>query len=146
MRWEVASRRESLVAQGSGQDGLVYEVPSNDDQWFVRFAFPRLEIRPISGGQWKQLASFTIPKLRHFDVTPDGSWVIYHDVDSSGTHGLFRVSTAGGQPQRVGDFPNDSVEGSIEISQDGGKIMAITWPLNRYDLWVLENFVPSPQQ
>jgi Tol biopolymer transport system component len=145
VRWEVASRRESLVAQASGP-GRVYESPSPDEQWLIRFSYPRLEIRPISGGQWKLLTSFNIPELMQSCVTPDGSWIVYHDTDSSGTDGLFRVSIAGGQPQRLGDFPNNSVEGSIGITQDGRKIMAVTWPPHQVDLWVLENFVPPAKQ
>ena len=38
--------------------------------------------------------------------TPDGNWLLYHDVDAAGKHSLFRVATAGGQPERLGDFPS----------------------------------------
>ena len=81
-----------------------------------------------------------------FGATPDGNWVLYRDVDSAGEWGLFRVSTAGGQPERLGDFPTngDPKEVSfMEISPDGRKVIIQSADFkNAYELWSLENFVP----
>ena len=100
-----------------------------------------LKIRPVSGGDWKSLISldFTI----QFNAMPDGNWILYHGVDAAKKHGLFRVATAGGQAERLGDFPTNSLEGALEISPDGHKVMvAVDDYETGYELWSLENFVP----
>ena len=77
------------------------------------------------------------------NATPDGNWILYHGVDSARKHGLFRVATAGGQPERMGNFPTNSLEGALEISPDGHKVMvAVDDYETGYELWSLENFVP----
>jgi hypothetical protein len=74
--------------------------------------------------------------------TTDGKWVLYHDVDSAGKHGLFRVSTAGGPAERIGNFPSVLKEGGLMvISPDGQKIVALGGIAG--ELWILENFEPK---
>jgi hypothetical protein len=70
--------------------------------------------------------------------TPDGNWLLYHGADAAGKHGLFRLATAGGQPERVGDFPSQNKVGFLNISPDGQKIIAQAE--NLPELWILENF------
>ena len=72
--------------------------------------------------------------------TADGNWLLYHDSDVAGKQSLFRVATAGGQLQRIGDFPGASKEGSLNISPDGQKIIAEA-PIGT-EVWLLENFEP----
>jgi Tol biopolymer transport system component len=77
--------------------------------------------------------------------TKDGNWLLYHDVDAAGNQSLFRVATAGGQPERIGDFPSAYGTGYMWISPDGKKIIADT--LKPLELWILENFEPAaPKQ
>jgi hypothetical protein len=65
-------------------------------------------------------------------------------VDAAGKHALLRVSTAGGQPERIGDFPSVSKrDGFLFVSPDGQKIL--THAMAGPELWILENFEPKQQ-
>jgi Tol biopolymer transport system component len=139
LRWEIATQRETVLERiPTGAYGLV----SPDERWVVEVDEQRnLKIRPTAGGDWKPLLAD--PHAGHFNVTPDGNWLIYHTVDSAGKHGLYRVATAGGQPERLGDFPTNSADGSLYISPDGRKVMVAGGEYDTaYELWSLENFVP----
>ena len=139
LRWEIATQRETILERmPPGAWGWV----SQDERWVVEVDEHRnLKIRPTSGGDWKPLLSDS--HAGHFNLTPDGNWVLYHSVDSAGKQSLFRVATAGGQPERLGDFPTHSADGSLEISPDGRKVMAAVGDYEHIDeLWSLENFVP----
>jgi hypothetical protein len=116
-----------------------------DEHWIARRVKDTTEIRPMSSdgmpsGDWKPLLSVGDTQM---SFTPDGKWVIYHDVDSAGRQSLFRISTSGGQPERIGDFPTDSRTGHLRISPDGKKIIAES-PVAP-EVWVLENFEPKQQ-
>jgi len=78
--------------------------------------------------------------------SPDGKWIFYHDKDAAGKDGLYRMATGGGAPERLGDFPSGNVRGTMRISPDGRRIIALTAadnvPLER---WLLENFEPKQQ-
>ena len=97
-----------------------------------------IEIRSMSGGDWKPLISLDPTQMV---FTADGSWLLYHDSDVAGKQSLFRVATAGGQPQRIGDFPGASKEGRLNISPDRKKIVAEA-PIGT-EVWLLENFEPK---
>jgi len=139
LRWEIATQRETVLERfPAGAYGLV----SLDERWVVEVDEHRnLKIRPTAGGDWKPLLSD--PHAGHFNVTPDGNWLLYHTVDSAGKHGLYRVATAGGEPERLGDFPTNTPDGSLYISPDGRKVMVAAGEYDTvYELWSLENFVP----
>jgi len=85
------------------------------------------------------LASKT--KKQEITFTADGNWLLYPAADAAGKQSVFRVATAGGQPERLGDFPGTS--GYVSISPDGQKIIAGT--PNPPEVWVLENFEPKQQ-
>ena len=144
LRWEIDTRRETILDRFSSTStgiGLV----SPDERWLVRSThWPQLEIRRSSGGEWKPLVSLSKDfGTGHIGFTPDGNWLLYHDIDSAGKHSLFRIATAGGPPERLGDFPTDSRTCTMEISPDGRKVLvAADESANRYELWSLENFVP----
>ena len=97
-----------------------------------------IEIRPTPGGDWKPLISLGPTEMA---FTPDGNWVLYHGADAAGKPSLFRVSTAGGQPERVGDFPSSTQEGFLTVSPDGQKVLAEIRlaPVE----WMLENYAPK---
>jgi TolB protein len=76
-------------------------------------------------------------------VTPDGAWVVYMASDPAGKRSLFRVSTAGGTPQRLGDPPSAAFWGNFVYSPDGRQILAVNNGSRKHDLWVLENFEPA---
>ena len=70
---------------------------------------------------------------------------MHRDVDATGIQVLSRVSLTGGQPERVGDYPG-APGGGLRISPDGGEIIAAVFNWEKYDLWVLDSFIPSAQQ
>jgi Tol biopolymer transport system component len=83
----------------------------------------------------------------HFSVTPDSKWLLYHGVDSGGKHSLHRVSTAGDEPERLGDFATDSSDGGMDVSPDGRKILISAGEhATGTELWYLENFIPSAKK
>jgi Tol biopolymer transport system component len=96
----------------------------------------------MSGGDWKPLVS-SLTQVGHVDFTPDGQWFLYHDVDSTGKSILSRVASAGGQPERLGDFPTKVGSGTMRISPDGSKVLVAAGEYGTaYEMWSLENFVP----
>ncbi len=137
IRWEIGTQQTTTLDQSPG---LILEgAASPDERWVARQEKGKIEIRPLSGGDWKPLSSFG--GINQIAFTHDGNWLLYHDVDAAGKQSLFRVATAGGQPQRLGDFPSDSLSGYLWISPDGKKIIAQTG--NAAETWLLENFVPA---
>jgi Tol biopolymer transport system component len=74
---------------------------------------------------------------------PDGKWVLYQTVESAGRPGLFRVPTAGGSSERLGDLPNNESAGSFFFSPDGHQVLATADKPVDYGLSLLENFVPN---
>jgi Tol biopolymer transport system component len=139
LRWEIATQRETVLERIPPP---AWGWVSRDERWVIEVDEHRnVKIRPTSGGDWKPLLSDS--HAGHFNFTPDGNWLIYHTVDSAGKHGLFRVSTAGGQPERLGDFPTNTPDGSLEISPDGRNVLVAAGEYDTvYELWSLENFVP----
>jgi Tol biopolymer transport system component len=144
VRWDLATKEETGLSSPSDVDQLALPFQqSMDDRWLLAGTLEGLFVRPLSGGGWKSLASGNCwPYL----TTPDGNWVLYRSIDAAGKHALFRVPTGGGQPQRLGDFPVQSVTQGMWLSPDGRQLLVLHGDANRYDLWVLENFVPAVKQ
>jgi WD40-like Beta Propeller Repeat len=141
IRWDIGTRETTVVDRipgpYNGGDSL---GPDPDEHWTSRREKGTLEIRPMSGGDWKPLISLGTTQA---SFTPDGNWLLYHDADAAGKQSLFRVSTAGGQPERIGDFPTAGKTGSLRISPDGRQI--ITEAAIAPEVWILENFEPKQQ-
>ena len=95
----------------------------------------------MAGGNWKPLISGVVLRDPPF-IMPDGMWVLYQNVDTTGKPGLFRVSIAGGSPERLGDLPFNGSAGSFFFSSDGKQILTLAEKPADYGLSVLENFVP----
>lgn len=121
------------------EDGWAIVVPA-DPPLLARISDQRLMVRPMSGGAWKKLIRL---KQNTFSIvaTPDGNCLLYQDSDPTGKTTLFRINLAGGQPERVADFPIS--RGNLFISPDGRQLMAVIFRWDKYDLWVLDNFVPT---
>jgi hypothetical protein len=139
LRWEIATGQETILDRFP--QGVV-ELVSQDERWLVRWDKQNIEIRPIAGGDWRRLVSNKDLFAGHVNFTADGNWLLYHALDSAGKHSLFRVASAGGQPEFLGDFPTNSLSGSLEISPDGSKVIVSAESETGYELWSLENFVP----
>jgi len=140
VRWEIATGRETIVAPdlAGGFPGMI----SLDERWVAQLNKGAIEIRPMQGGNWKRLVSRRSEMGGQGAFTPDGEWFLYHDKDSSGKEGFYRVSTAGGEPERLGDFPSGNMTGSLFISRNGRKIIAEALNTGP-EVWILENYVPQ---
>jgi Tol biopolymer transport system component len=114
---------------------------SPDGKSIVRLLDGTVSIRPAAGGDWKPLASGVTPKIPPVFL-PDGKWILYQAVDSAGRAGIFRVPTTGGNPERLGDLPNNGPPATFVFSPDGLKALAVTEKPAQYGLSLLENFVP----
>jgi hypothetical protein len=137
IRWDLATRQATTVDKVTG----FLNFPSPTDRWFAQRDRETIETRPAAGGEWRPLISLL---TTHMAFTPDGNWLLFHDVDAAGRHGLFRVSTVGGQPERVGDFPSLPKErGMLLVSPDGRKILVVGRASE--GVWILENFEPKQQ-
>lgn len=140
VRYDLATENETVISSDAG-----LRWPSLDGKWVVGMNEGALSVKPVTGGDWKPLAS---PKTGGwpFTTTRDGSAVLYMDIDPAGKRALYRVSMSGGAPERVGEAPvlpapfQDFQE--MHISPDGHQIVTASIDPNRYDLWLLDNFVP----
>jgi Tol biopolymer transport system component len=138
-RWDIASQQETVLDQYPDQS---WGEMSSDERWLIRASSKGLEISPMSGGDWKPLVAHDL-FTGHVDFTADGQWLLYHDADSNGKPILSRVASAGGKPERLGDFPTSSASGTMRISPDGSKIMVAAGEYGTaYEMWSLESFVP----
>jgi Tol biopolymer transport system component len=143
-RWEIATGRETILEEGPGGGTPTPTYVSPDEHWLVRSNFRQIDLRPISGGNWRTLV-FT--RSTHLAITPDGQWLLYHVIDSAGNHGLYRVPTAGGQPEHLGPFPINVPDGTMTFSPDGRRMIVTSWDDDHaFELWALENFVPAAQK
>jgi hypothetical protein len=107
-----------------------------------------LEVRATPDGNWNHLVSYNAiqPPVFEIERSLDGKWIFYGDNDSTGKDSLFRISTAGGQPERLGDFPTQyrwSARG-IHVSPDGRNVFLEGATGSLMESWLLENFEPKP--
>jgi Tol biopolymer transport system component len=138
VRWDRTIRQDTPVDPSSG-DGQLLSI-SPDGHWVARLLDGAVSIRPMDGGDWKLLASGVTIKVPPF-VMPDAKWVLYQTVDSTGRPGLFRVSIAGANSERLGDLPNNEPASSLFFSPDGHQVISFAGKPTDYGLSLLENFV-----
>jgi hypothetical protein len=152
--WEIGTDRETASPREVRHASL-------DGRWYMRIFLGSdnrnvIQIRPVSSGpdDWKHLAfirmnwiSRLVPGIADAaNFTSDGDWVVYQDKDASGKVGLYRVSTSGGEPERLGDYPIGDTNNSLRISDDGRQFLAVPYlPLGsrQTEIWSLENFIPA---
>ena len=82
--------------------------------------------------------------------TPDGNWFVYHDLDDEDKDALFRVSSSGGERQRLGSYPSRSPNSYLSISRDGRQFLVEAAPANlpsveevQIEYWQLQNFLTT---
>jgi Tol biopolymer transport system component len=143
VRWDRATQKETIL-EPSSEDRRLLSV-SPDGHLIARILDGVVSIRPANGSDWKSLATGVTIKVPPF-VMPDGKWVLYETVDSAGRPGLFRVPTAGGSSERLGDLPNNISVGSFFFSPDGHHVLAMAEKRVDYGLSVLENFVTATKK
>jgi hypothetical protein len=166
-RWEIGATREQETSFAAAVESNVAESPDGRLVYrVITDAGNRREyqIRPTSGSDadWTHLMHVNRPELQGQVVvpvpvqyTPDSKWLLYHDKDASGKDGLYRVSTNGGEPQRLGDYPTSELSSLISVSPDGRKILvhvddgragsfpAGPSPAVDFEYALLENFSPT---
>ena len=71
--------------------------------------------------------------------SPNGEWMYYHGRDGEGRNGFYRVPTAGGAAERIGDFPSRITAGTLTVSHDGRKFVAVAFD-TMGEWWLLENY------
>jgi hypothetical protein len=125
---------------------------SADRRWSLTGTRDEAGIRVRAGdGDWRWLVKRRVepglPNARlPIRFSPDGDWVVYHDHDGSGRDGLYRVATAGGEPQRLGDYPTPLPTSALTIGRDGRRFIVhapARDPQPSRDYWVLDNFLPG---
>jgi hypothetical protein len=152
--WEIGTDRETALPSGVRHSSL-------DGRWYMRIFLGSdnrnaIQIRPVSSGpdDWKHLAFIRMNWISRLfpgqadaaNFTSDGKWVVYQDKDDSGKVGLYRVSTSGGEPERLGDYPIGDTDNGLRISDDGRRFLAVPYlpPGRRQtEIWSLENFIPA---
>lgn len=148
VRWDIATGQATLAySYQSPKEESMGTRLSPDEHWLIRNSGQGIEICPLGGSHWKTVATLDPSTSSHYygaALTPDGSWLFYLNRDAAGKLAIFRVATAGGDAQYVGDFPSKSSEyAALDISPDGGKILAHTWEnADGWEMWSLENFLP----
>jgi Tol biopolymer transport system component len=141
IRWDIGTHQETLL------EPLTSFPPDSahlswDGNWLRRIANGNLEIRSLSGGEWKPLLPLRAGSQSIFSA--DGRSIYYHNTDAAGKDGLYRVAISGGTPERVGDFPTSRFSGGLFFSQDGNKVIAETdVPGVKPETFLLENFEPK---
>lgn len=145
----IETKQQTMLMEGATSSGMPPRI-SADDRWLIQADGFNLRVRPLAGGDWKQLAAINRAASSNkfaseFAPTPDGKWVLYRDVDRSGKHGLFRVPISGGKPERLGDYAGPVAWfGNLEVSPDGRKVVAESVSAEQpTEIWLLQNFVPS---
>jgi hypothetical protein len=135
-QWDIGSSQEKETTFAGVVESNVSESP--DGRWVYRIVAAsgnrtEYQIRSTSGGDadWKSLMHVNRPAAPQeptalpvpVQYSPDSKWILYHDKDVSGKDGLFRVSTSGGEPQRLGDYPTGNLSSLMSISPDGRHIL-----------------------
>jgi Tol biopolymer transport system component len=139
IEWNRSTAQETVIIK----DGEYIQMSSPDGRSIVGLQDGTLSVGPTSGGEWEPLVS-GIRLSRPLTISPDGNWVYYQDQDATGKASFFRVSTAGGQPKRVGGPPGKDYFRDFFFSPDGRQMLILD---NRpADLWLLENFEPPPKK
>jgi WD40 repeat protein len=141
----------------TGQETRVPFIRSEDERWslgrITNSGQPGvMTIRPATGtdSDWRPLVARRVPPLGIPGPVPirlstDGNWVVYHDRDTDGKDGLYRVATArAGEPERLGDYPTASLTSLMNPSRDARKFVVNAPVLRQWELWSLENFLPPP--
>ena len=142
VEWEIGTQNQRPVPS----------YRSADRRWNMTIGREGTEIRVRPGdgnGDSRSLVTRNVPvpvtAVMPIRFSPDGDWVLYHDRDGRGKDGLYRVATAGGEPQRLGDYPTRLPTSTLTISRDGRRFILhapARDPQPSRDYWMLDNFLP----
>jgi dipeptidyl aminopeptidase/acylaminoacyl peptidase len=147
--WEIGTDKEIEIPRGIVSPGgrWVYTVDS------LSPGRREIRIRPASDPEgWRNLADLNYPAPPGAELAPtpamiswDDNWVVYQNLDTDGKFGLYRISTSGGKPERLGDYPT-SEPSFLALSPDNRQFIVWQRVARRPpEFWVLENFLPKPK-
>jgi Tol biopolymer transport system component len=152
-RWEIGADQE--VPGSSENSGFA----SDDQRWLARASSDatgrrEYQIRPQGqAGEWrsmmpirKQAPAVNLPVPAMF--TRDGNWIVIHNLDESGKDTLYRMPTAGGEPEALGTYPTDRPNSYLRVSHDGRQFLVGVMPRPSGEsvapaVWQLQNFIPA---
>ncbi len=107
-----------------------------------------LRVMPAEGGEPRKLLSVQKPEwfVRQLLAwTPDARHILFgkHDSSPLGKHALWRISTEGGEPARVGLAMDALLH--LQFHPDGQRVAFTGGVPVVLEIWVLENFLPKPE-
>jgi dipeptidyl aminopeptidase/acylaminoacyl peptidase len=148
--WEIATDKEIEIPRGIVSPGghWVYTVAA------LSPGRREIRIRPASDLEgWRHLAdlNYPVPPGAELAATPamiswDDNWVVYQNLDTDGKFGLYRISTSGGKPERLGDYATREAGTFFMLSPDNRQFIVWQRVARRPpEFWVLENFLPKPK-
>ena len=97
---------------------------------------------PIEGGAPQVIARLSGGTRNMSTWSPDGGTIVFATIDDNDKAWLWSVAATGGTPQKLAldDFKN--VARNVRIHPDG-KHLAYETGNNAFEIWTLENFLPS---
>jgi hypothetical protein len=114
LRWEIATGQEMILERDTSPAKV-----SPDERWPSRWAKQNLQIRPVSGGDWKVVVSLKFQSSNHFNFTPDGNWLVYHNVDSTGNTACFASRPLGVRLSVWVIFQQQTVRAALRSARTG---------------------------
>jgi hypothetical protein len=149
-RWEIGTDHDTKLPPGTG-------FPSLDGRWafaFVNQPGKSREIMLWPQGQpeqkrhvdyWRGTGSTTAFTPLAVGFSADGAWLIYWNRESETTSGLYRIATAGGDSERLGDYASNMPGTALSISGDGRQFLVTheVPGVPHPQFWLLENFIPK---
>jgi hypothetical protein len=144
--WEIGTGRETPAEGFACEDG----------QWLytsrrITEEGRELAVRTPESSEWKRLTYLKIPLEPALTppmvyCVPGGNAIVYRDFDASGKDGLYRISTLGGQPERIGDYPKGMASPLLKVNSKG-QLLMVEGPGRTAgaEYWLWENFEPKPK-
>jgi serine/threonine-protein kinase len=71
--------------------------------------------------------------IENLNLSPDGRWLVF-DLNLPGTSDIYRLSLAGGEPERITSDAADDF--APDLSPDGTEIAFHSWRAGSRDLWI----------
>jgi TolB protein len=120
-----------------------YLLPSPDGRQLAACSRESLRIVPAGGGELRELLKAQgAERLWLVSWTPDGRYLLFTKT-LRGAAELWRIAAEGGQPERLAPLPRP-LNGELRLHPDGQRV-AFTGGEDKFEVWVLENFLPPPK-
>lgn len=137
----VVIQRRSLGALNLSPDGQWIATPSQDDST----KSSTLILIPVFGGEPREVFRVALPDRQEYPSwAPDSSFIIVRKRLSAGNGGFeyWQIPISGAEPRKLNLNLNLGNNGWMSLHPDGHQV-AYSSGTNRYEVWVLENFLPA---